>query len=106
MTELETAYRKCQGQGVEVIAVCVWSDRSAYTAWMEKNRKNYTIQFAYDLAGIEREKSRLVQKLKVYSTPTTYVIDRNGVISDSMIGYSLNDARLIKALKKLKVSID
>jgi len=104
MPHVEKVYKQLQGQDVAVVGVCVWDDRDAYKEWVPKNQSKYSFQFAFDPAG--RAATNIAAKLfNVSGIPTTYIIDKNGNIADSIVGYDDGDTRLEEALKKLGIKL-
>jgi peroxiredoxin len=89
-------------KNVYVLAMNVFDDKAAYDQWVPSN-KQYTFHFAYDPAG--RDNSSIAKsKYMVSGIPTTYVIDQNGKIAASILGFGgLDDHRLEQALAKLGV---
>jgi len=85
-----------------VLALNVFDDKQAYDQWVPAN-KQYTFQFAYDPAG--RDASSIAKsKYMVSGIPTTYIIDRDGKIAASIVGFDgLDDKRIEQALDKLGV---
>jgi len=104
MPHIEKVNKALKGQDVAVLGVCVWDDRDAYKDWVPKNQDKYTFQFAFDPAG--RGANNIAAKLfNVNGIPTTYIIDKNGNVADSIVGYDEGDTRLEEALKKLGIKL-
>ena len=104
MPHVEKVYKQLQGQDVAVVGVCVWDDRDAYKEWVPKNQDKYSFQFAFDPAG--RAPNNIAAKLfNVNGIPTTYIIDKNGNVADSIVGYDDGDTRPEDALKKVGVKL-
>ncbi|MDR3692623.1 MAG: TlpA disulfide reductase family protein [Fimbriimonas sp.] len=104
MPHIEKVKKMVEGQDVAVLGVCVWDDKAAYTEWVPKNQDKYTFQFAFDPAG--RGADNIAAKLfHVNGIPTTYIIDKNGNVADSVVGYDDGDTRLEAALKKIGVKL-
>jgi Peroxiredoxin len=103
MPHLEKVYQQVKGQGVEVLAVCVWDEKDAYDRWRTGGPgKAYTFPTLFDPAG--RGDDNFAKALyKVEGIPTQYVIDRDGKIAGGTIGFNENDAFLEKTLAKLGI---
>jgi hypothetical protein len=92
-------------QDVVVLGVCVWDNKDAYMKWVPDNQSKYTFQFAFDPAGNDSAKSIASKLFGVSGIPTTYIIDRNGNVADSVVGFDDGDTRLEDALKKIGVKL-
>lgn len=105
MPHIEKVNKMVKDQDVVVLGVCVWDNKDAYTKWIPENQSKYTFQFAFDPAGNETAKSIASKLFGVSGIPTTYVIDKNGNVADSIVGYDDGDTRLEDALKKIGVKL-
>jgi thiol-disulfide isomerase/thioredoxin len=100
MPHLEELYKKTKGTDVEVLALNVLDDKAAYEKWVPANRHRYTFPVALDPAG--RGDSSIARSLfKVRGIPTTFVIDKEGKVAATIVGYSTGDKRIEEALEKL-----
>jgi len=73
---------------------------------VEKNRARYGFDFAYDPAGRESEKTISRSLFGVTGIPTTYVIDRDGKVVASVVGFSgEKDRRIEEALAKAGIQV-
>jgi hypothetical protein len=91
------------GQNVAILGVCVWDQRGAYDAWMQKNKGNFSFKFGYDPAG--KTAANLAAKYNVSGIPTTYIIDAQGLVADTIVGFDTGDTRVEDALRKLGVKL-
>jgi len=100
LPHVQKIHEKFGSQGVHVLALNVFDDKPAYDQWMPAN-KQYTFQFAYDPAG--RDASSIAKsKYMVSGIPTTYIIDKDGKIAASIVGFGgLDDKRIEQAIEKL-----
>lgn len=106
MPHFEDVYTKVKSQNVDLLAVCVSDDRPAYEQWVTKNRSRFSYPFFFDRAGKDAEKSISRKLYNVSGIPTVYIIDREGKVAESIVGFNPNgDDRVEKALKKLGVQI-
>lgn len=104
MPHIEKVYQAVKSQNVAVVGVCVWDEKKAYEEWVPKNQDKYTFQFAFDPAGSGA--NSIASKLfNVSGIPTTYIIDKDGKVAASIVGYDDNDKRVEEELKKLGVTV-
>lgn len=79
MPSIESFYKKNKEKGIEIAAVSVDQDSNEKVAEFIKS-EGYSFPIYYDYEGI------LSRTFFIRSIPTTYFIDRNGVIIDKKIG--------------------
>lgn len=104
MPHLEKVYGQVKDQGVAVLGVCVWDQKPAYQAWLTEKKGVYTFPTAFDPAG--RGPDSIAHKLyNVSGIPTQYIIDKDGNVAASLVGYDENDHRLEAALGKLGITV-
>ncbi len=105
LPHMQKIHQATKAQGVHVLALNVWDVKTDYEKWVPANRKKYTFQFAFDPAGRGKD-SIATAKYGVSGIPTTVVIDRDGQVVASIVGYmGESDHRLEDELAKLGVSI-
>lgn len=102
---LQEVWKEVESKGVVVLAVCTSDMRDKYEKWVAENKGKYTWKFAFDPNGLTANSiSRSLYK--VSGIPTKYIIDKEGKIVESQVGYSgADDKRLEAALKKLGVDV-
>jgi thiol-disulfide isomerase/thioredoxin len=105
MPHLEKVYKAVKGKGVDVLAVCVWDEKDAYTKWVPANQSKYSFPLAFDPAGRSSADSIAGKLFNVSGIPTTYIIGSDGKVADSIVGYQDGDTRVEQALKKLGVDV-
>lgn len=106
MPHLEKVWQAIKGQDVVVLGLCVWDERQAYDEWMPKHRDQYSFTFAFDPTPRNRSAEGIATKLyKVSGIPTTYVIDREGKVAASILGYNPMSTDLENALRKLGIKV-
>jgi peroxiredoxin len=105
MPHFEKIYQKAKPQGVELLAVCVSDEKPAYQQWLVKNKSNYTYPFFFDPAGKTPNMSISGRLYNVTGIPTVYIIDKDGKVAESIVGYSEGDLRVEQALEKLGVVV-
>jgi thiol-disulfide isomerase/thioredoxin len=86
---------------VTVLAVCVWDEEDAYMKWVPANSGKYTLPFVFDPAAQNNANSIAKKLYQVSGIPTTYIIDANGNVAASWVGYRENDTRIEDTVKKL-----
>jgi peroxiredoxin len=105
MPHFEKIYQKAKPQGVELLAVCVSDEKPAYQQWLVKNKDNYTYPFFFDPAGKTPNMSISGRLYNVSGIPTVYIIDKEGKVAESIVGYMEGDLRVEQALAKLGVEV-
>ncbi len=92
-------------QDVIVFAVCVWDTKGRADVWLKENKSKYAnLYWAYDLAG-NSDKSLVTKLYGVNGVPAQFIIDRDGKLIDSTIGYVDGDNILEAALSKAGVKV-
>jgi cytochrome c biogenesis protein CcmG, thiol:disulfide interchange protein DsbE len=92
---LDELARRLRGDGVEIIAVSIDEDRNAAEQFL-KSRKRWALTLAHDPAGA------VPDRLQPPKMPTSYLIDRQGVLRRVNAGYQPGDeARLEAELRAL-----
>ncbi len=104
MPHVEKVFQSVKSQGVAVLGVCVWDEKLAYEKWVPQNSGKYSFQFAFDTAARDTNNSTAKKLFMVSGIPTTYVIDKEGKVAATIVGYEAGDKRLEEALKKLGVN--
>ncbi len=105
MPHLEKVYKAVKDKNVDVLAVCVWDDKDAYTKWVPANQSKYSFPLAFDPAGKSSADSIAGKQFNVSGIPTTYIIGPDGKVAESIVGYQDGDNRVELALKKLGVDV-
>ena len=105
MPHLEKVYQQVKDKNVAVLGVCVWDEKGAYDKWVTQNiGTKYNFPVAFDPAG--RGKGNIAGGLyKVTGIPTQYVIDKDGKVAASTVGYEDGDSSLEANLSKLGVDV-
>jgi peroxiredoxin/outer membrane lipoprotein-sorting protein len=104
MPHLEKVYQQVKDKGVEVLGLCVWDERKEYDKWVAAKKGVYNFPLAFDPAG--RAEGNIAKKLfLVTGIPTQYVIDKDGKVAASFVGYEEGSHQLEDALRKLHVDI-
>jgi peroxiredoxin len=102
MPHLEKVYQLVKDQDIAVVGLCVLDEKKAYDTWIPANKDKYTFTFAFDPAGTG-ENNIAAKLYHVSGIPTTYVIDKEGHVAATIVGYEEGDHRLEDALNKLGV---
>jgi cytochrome c biogenesis protein CcmG, thiol:disulfide interchange protein DsbE len=90
MPSLDEMAGRLRGKGVEIIAVSIDEDRMAAEAFL-KRRKRWSLTLAHDPAG------SIPDRLQPPKMPTSYVIDRAGILRHVNAGFEPADAARIEA---------
>jgi len=99
LPHLQKLYEEFRDKNVAFLAINVWDDKQAYEKWIAA-KKQYSFPIALDPAG--RKKPNVPSTLyKVSGIPTSYVIDAEGKVAGSFVGYDDGDQRMDDMLKKL-----
>jgi peroxiredoxin len=95
-----------KNQGVLVVAVCTQDKRSNFESWLKKNRQNYSeIVFLHDPAESKPERISF-ERYGVTAIPHQFVIDRDGRIVDTVVGYMEGEVIVDAALAKARINVD
>ncbi|MEO7715749.1 MAG: redoxin domain-containing protein [Capsulimonas sp.] len=105
MPHLNNVYKQVKDKDVVVLAVCVWDDKDSYAKWVTDNKTTYDFPTVFDPAG-KGGKNIAGELYKVSGIPTQFVVDKDGMIAASNVGYmGETDHRLEAALAKTGVDI-
>lgn len=85
---LNEMYQKYGSQGFKVIAVNVDSDRQLANEFLKEYQVDFTI--GYDAKG------ELASAFKVQGMPSSFLIDRNGVIRHTHIGFREKETKAME----------
>ncbi|MDR2185584.1 MAG: TlpA family protein disulfide reductase [Treponema sp.] len=77
MPSMEALYRRYRDRGLEILAVNVREDRETAAAFMDQFRLSFPA--ALDSGGVSR-------RYGITAFPTTYIIDREGLIISRIVG--------------------
>lgn len=83
MTQIEPVYQRYQEQGLEVLAVNVRQDLGTAQTFMDKLGVTYP--------GLLDEDGEVARQFGVIGLPTTFVVDREGILRTKIIGESTAD---------------
>jgi thiol-disulfide isomerase/thioredoxin len=90
MPVLDDLARRYQRKGVEVLAVSIDEDRGAAEQFL-KRRKRWALTVGHDPAGA------LPDRLQPPKMPTSYLIDRQGILREVNAGFERGDGEKIEA---------
>ena len=94
MPSFNKLYKEMKAQGLEVIAVSTDDSISYVKDYLSKNSMDFKI--------LMDEKHSVTKQYKVFSMPTTFLIDRNGLIIEKFYGeYEWTDPDIKKKIEKL-----
>ena len=97
---LETAYKKHKDKGLVVLGFNRADDRKIALDFL----KEYSATFPNVLDTSKKANEIIDDRYKCNTVPVNFIIDRNGIIADVIIGYDgEGDDRCIKAIEKLGI---
>lgn len=99
MPHLEKVYQAVKDKNVAVLSICVFDEKPAYDKWVTAKKDTYHFPTAFDPAG-RGDKSIAFRLYHVSVIPTQYVINKDGKIAASTVGYDEKGTELEDALKK------
>jgi len=105
MPHLEKVYEQVKDKDVAVLGVCVWDDKASCDKWVTAKKDVYKFPTVFDPAGRDNDTSIASHLYNVSGIPTQYVIDKDGKVAASSVGYDQNGHALESALKGLGVDI-
>jgi peroxiredoxin len=87
-------YKEMSGRGLEIVAIS--ADRS------ESYVRDFVSKHSLDLRVLFDADRSVTKQYKVFSMPTTFLIDKNGVIVEKFFGeYDWTDQEIKKKIEKL-----
>jgi cytochrome c biogenesis protein CcmG, thiol:disulfide interchange protein DsbE len=94
MPAMNKLYNEIKARGFEVVAVSTDNSLSTIRDYLAKNRVDFPI--------LHDEKKSVSKQYRVFSMPTTFLIDRNGTIVEKFYGeYDWTDSDVRKQIEKL-----
>jgi len=94
MPAMNRLYHEIKARGFEIIAVSTDTSLSTIRDYLAKNRVDFPI--------LHDEKKSVSKQYRVFSMPTTFLIDRNGTIVEKFYGeYDWTDSDVRKQIEKL-----
>ena len=94
MPSMNTLYKEIRAKGFEIVAVSTDNSLSPIKEFLAKSRVDFTVLFD--------EKKAVSREYKVFSMPTTFLIDRKGFIVEKYYGeYDWTDPEVKKQINKL-----
>jgi cytochrome c biogenesis protein CcmG, thiol:disulfide interchange protein DsbE len=86
---LDAMARRLKGQGIDILAVSVDQERANVDKFL-KGRGHWALTIAHDPAGA------IAERLQPDKMPTSYVIDRSGIVRYVNAGFVPDDAAVIE----------
>ena len=94
MPAMNRLYHEIKARGFEIIAVSTDNSLSTIRDYLAKNRVDFPI--------LHDEKKSVSKQYRVFSMPTTFLIDRDGTIVEKFYGeYDWTDSDVRKQIEKL-----
>lgn len=78
MPSMNRLYREYKGKGLEVLAISTDNSASKVKDYISKNSLSFQV--------LMDDNIKVARQYKVFSLPTTFLIDRNGIIVDRFLG--------------------
>ena len=78
MDDLESAYKKNNDKGLVILGVDVREEKKDVLEFLKRYKVSYPILMDFD--------GKVVKDYQVMGVPTTYFIDRDGIIRDRIFG--------------------
>lgn len=102
MPHNQSVVKKLQSRGVPVVLLAVddCEERTAFDSWAKKSSAPYPSLIFVHVSPSQQLSSKLYS---VSGIPTQYVVDKNGVIRASFVGYGGPTSELEKAVKAAAV---
>lgn len=102
MPHVQAIYNDLKSQGLVVLSVNTWDDKSFAKEFLAKHPW-YNTTFLIDATNYKKAISST--EYKVYGIPTLYIVDRSGNIADSYVDYEPDEEKALRAdLAKLGLS--
>jgi peroxiredoxin len=98
----DTLARQYADRDVVVLAVDIWDSKRAFRTWLSRRQGYDSLRFAIDPQPQGRDVATTLYH--VSTTPTQYVVDREGKIVAAWAGYEGPDDRFEAALRAAGVS--
>ena len=94
MPSMEAVYRQLKDEGFEILAVNIQEDAASVAAFMKDNKLSFPV--ALDESG------QVSAQYGIQAIPTSYIIDRRGLIVSRLTGsINWNEPKIIAALQSL-----
>ena len=110
MSHTQEIARKYKEQGVVVLAVCTSDKRDKFEAWVKKNQAKYP-DVIFTCESFELGSPRFLERssyalFDVEGLPTQIVINRDGVVTGSLVGMEHDDARTEALLARAGLTVE
>ncbi len=87
MPHMEKIHQNLKDQGLVVLGVCVWDERTKFDAWQTNPEVPTSYLKVFDPAGKTNNAASIAKKLyNVSGIPTFYLIDKDGTIVFNGVG--------------------
>ena len=88
---LDAMATRLKSKGVVVLAVSIDEDRTAAVGFLDGHSRPWSLSLAHD------PDARLAERLAPPKMPTSYIVDRAGIIKHINEGFQRSDAEIIEA---------
>lgn len=110
MPHTQEIAKEFKGQDIVVLAVCTSDSRVNFEKWVKANQEKYPdIQFTCDPneRGSAQYDERASKKLYgVRGIPTQFLIDKEGKLLGTIVGYDSEDNRMVALLGRSNIKVD
>jgi len=108
LPEVEKMWKRVKGDpNVVFLGLCVSDEKAKFDQWITEKGPNFSFTIGYDPAGRTKEGKDQMYLWGVNGIPQAYVINPQGVIVESLSGFSEeNEAKLEKSLKDLGIKFN
>jgi peroxiredoxin len=94
MPKFNKLYKEMKGRGLEIVAISADRSESYVKDFISKNSLEFKVLYDADRS--------VVKSYKVFSMPTTFLIDKNGIIIEKFFGeYEWTDQEIKQKIEKL-----
>jgi len=93
MPYIQEIYEEWSGNGLVVLAINIGESSSSVEGFMQSNGLSFTV--------LLDTKQNVAQKYNIQYIPTTFFIDKDGIIQDKVIGAFQNKAQIENRLSKI-----
>jgi cytochrome c biogenesis protein CcmG, thiol:disulfide interchange protein DsbE len=88
---LDAMAARLRAKGITIVAVSIDESRDDALGFLRSRRNSWSLSFAHDPEG------RLAERLKPPKMPTSYIVDRDGIIRQVNSGFERGDVAKIEA---------
>lgn len=108
LPEVEKVWRRVKDDPkIAFLGLCVADEKAAFDKWIVEKGPNFSFTLGFDPAGRSKEGKDQLYLWGVSGIPQTYIVGPDGVILDSLSGFTPeNEAKLVKLLQAQGVKVN